>query len=284
MDAPPGCRRLRVALTLRRQTIRAAGGVLRRIGDSGPEVLLVHRPRYDDWTFPKGKAEPGESDSDTALREVEEETGFRCALGRELPSTRYRDSRGRRKIVRYWTMVVESGTFEPRDEVDEISWLSPELAGFKLSYKRDLDVLFAVPDPLLVVRHASAGSWELWEGDDARRPLDERGRRQAAALVDELGPYTIKRIVSSPYDRCVETVAPLANARGLEVELSEELAEDSDPERARALLRSLDSAVLACGQGPQLAELFGKVKKGATVAVENGGDRLLELGRLPPPQ
>jgi 8-oxo-(d)GTP phosphatase len=283
MDAPPRCRRLRVALTLRRQTIRAAGGVLRRIGGSGPEVLLVHRPRYDDWTFPKGKAEPGESDPETALREVEEETGFRCALGRELPSTGYRDSRGRRKIVRYWTMVVRSGTFEPRHEVDEISWLSSELAGLKLSYKRDLDVLFAVPDPLLVVRHASAGSSELWEGDDARRPLDERGRQQAAALVDQLGPYAIKRIVSSPFDRCVETVAPLAEARGLEVELSEDLAEGSDPERVHALLLGLDSAALVCGHGPELTPLFGKVKKGATVAVESGGGRLLELGRLPPP-
>jgi 8-oxo-dGTP pyrophosphatase MutT (NUDIX family) len=284
MDAPSGCRRLRVALTLRRQTIGAAGGVLRRVGDSGPEVVLVHRPRYDDWTFPKGKAEPGESDLETALREVEEETGLRCAPGRELPSTRYRDSRGRRKIVRYWTMVVQSGAFEPRDEVDEISWLIPELAGFKLSYKRDLDVLFAVPDPLLVVRHASAGDWAEWEGDDARRPLDERGRRQAAALVDQLGPYTIKRIVSSPFDRCVQTVAPLAQARGLEVELSDDLAEGSDSERARALLLGLDSEALACAQGPQLSELFGKVKKGATVAVEVGAGKLLELGRLPPPE
>ena len=250
----------------------------------GRRSCLVHRPRYDDWTFPKGKAEPGESDLETALREVEEETGFRCALGRELPSTTYRDSRGRRKIVRYWTMVVQSGAFEPHDEVDEVSWLIPELAGFKLSYKRDLDVLFAAPDPLLIVRHASAGDWTKWEGDDARRPLDERGRRQAAALVDQLGPYTIKRIVSSPFDRCVETVAPLARARGLEVELSDDLAECADPERARALLLGLDSEALACGQGPQLSELFGKVKKSATVAVEAGSGKLLELGRLPPPE
>jgi 8-oxo-(d)GTP phosphatase len=272
-----------VASPLRSEVVRAAGGVLRRVGDSGPEVLLVHRPRYDDWTFPKGKAEPGESDEETAIREVEEETGLRCALGRELPATRYRDSRGRRKQVRYWTMVVESGDFEPHGEVDEIEWLIPELAAFKLSYDRDLEVLFAVPDPLLVNRHASAGDSAAWVGDDALRPLDDRGRRQAAALVDQLAPYAIKRIVSSPFVRCVQTVEPLATARGLELELRDELAEGSDPGRVRALLVQLDSEAVACMHGPELTPFFGDVKKGATVAVEVADERLLELGRLRSP-
>ncbi|HKF14162.1 MAG TPA: NUDIX hydrolase [Gaiellaceae bacterium] len=269
-----------MASRLRREVVRAAGGVVRRVGDAGPEVLLVHRPRYDDWTFPKGKAEPGETDDETALREVEEEAGLRCVLGRELPTTRYRDSRGRDKQVRYWTMVVAAGEFEPRGEVDEIEWLIPELAGFKLSYERDLGVLSAVPDPLLVVRHASAGDSAAWIGDDALRPLDERGRRQAAALVDQLAPYSIERIISSPFVRCVQSVEPLAAARALELELRDELAEGSDPERVRALLGELDSEAVACMHGPELAPLFGDVKKAATVPVEVAGDRLLELGRL----
>jgi 8-oxo-dGTP pyrophosphatase MutT (NUDIX family)/phosphohistidine phosphatase SixA len=272
-----------VAPTLRSEVVRAGGGVVRRVGDSGPEVLLVHRPSYDDWTFPKGKADPGETDEETALREVEEETGLRGVLGRELPTTRYRDSRGRRKLVRYWTMVVESGEFEPHGEVDEIEWLIPELAGFKLSYDRDLDVLLAIPDPLLALRHASAGDSATWVGDDALRPLDDRGRRQAAALVDQLAPYAIKRIVSSPFVRCVQTVEPLAKARRLELELRDELADGSDPERVRALLSELDSEAVACMHGPELTPLFGNVKKGATVAVEVAGDRLLELGRLRSP-
>jgi 8-oxo-dGTP pyrophosphatase MutT (NUDIX family) len=106
-------------------------------------VLLVHRPKYDDWSFPKGKTEPGESDEDCALREVEEETGLRCELERELPSTRYRDARGRRKVVRYWAMRRVSGEFRPHEEVDEIRWLAPEEAAGQLTWQRDLEVLRA---------------------------------------------------------------------------------------------------------------------------------------------
>jgi 8-oxo-dGTP pyrophosphatase MutT (NUDIX family) len=128
------------------ETVRAAGGLVTRPGPDGdPEVLLVHRPRYDDWTFPKGKALPGESDEDCALREVEEETGLRCELEEELPSTRYRDLRGRPKIVRYWTMraVAEQPEAESR-EVDEVAWLPLEEAAHRLSYDRDRHVLGAL--------------------------------------------------------------------------------------------------------------------------------------------
>jgi 8-oxo-dGTP diphosphatase len=117
--------------------VRAAGGVVVRDG----EVLLVHRPKYDDWTFPKGKADEGESDEDAALREVEEETGLHCSLGRELPTTAYTDSRGRPKVVRYWLMYPTGGWFETTPEVDGIAWLSLEAAAERLSYDRDLTVL-----------------------------------------------------------------------------------------------------------------------------------------------
>lgn len=114
--------------------VRAAGGVIVR---PGPEVLLAHRPKYDDWTFPKGRCEEGESDEDCALREVEEETGLRCRLGDELTSTFYRDSKGRSKVVRWWRMTVEEGEFEPNREVDEIKWLAPQAAAARLTYQRD---------------------------------------------------------------------------------------------------------------------------------------------------
>ena len=107
-------------------------------------LLLVHRPKYDDWTFPKGKAEPGESDEDCAVREVEEETGLRCELGAELPSTYYTDSRGRPKRVRWWLMEPVAGEFAPTDEVDEIRWLPPEAASSLLSYSRDYALLDAL--------------------------------------------------------------------------------------------------------------------------------------------
>jgi 8-oxo-dGTP pyrophosphatase MutT (NUDIX family) len=117
--------------------VRAAGGVVLR----GERVLLVHRPRYDDWTFPKGKALDGESDEDCALREVEEETGLRCELGAELVTTRYVDSKGRPKQVRWWAMRPLSGAFTPTDEVDEIRWSTADEAARLLSYERDVPLL-----------------------------------------------------------------------------------------------------------------------------------------------
>ena len=104
-------------------------------------MLVVHRPRYDDWTLPKGKLKPGESDEEGALREVEEETGLRCRLGRELQTVSYVDHRGRDKSVRYWEMAPLDGTFSPNHEVDEVRWLTLEEAKATLSYARDRDLL-----------------------------------------------------------------------------------------------------------------------------------------------
>ena len=112
-----------------------------RAGSTGPEVLLVHRPEYDDWTFPKGKLERGETEEQCALREVEEETGLRCMLGRELASTTYRDAKGRRKRARYWLMQVESGELGFDHETDDARWMTFDEAAGSLSYERDHDVL-----------------------------------------------------------------------------------------------------------------------------------------------
>jgi 8-oxo-dGTP diphosphatase len=114
---------------------------VRRRGDGEFEVLLVHRPRYSDWTFPKGKVKNGERDGVAAVREVEEETGLHCGLGRELASTRYTDLKERNKTVRYWAMKSCSGRFEPGDEVDQVVWLTPGAAAERLTYDRDRDVL-----------------------------------------------------------------------------------------------------------------------------------------------
>ena len=122
--------------------VRAGGGV---VIDRGGRVVLVHRPKYDDWTLPKGKLDPGETFEEAALREVEEETGLRCRLVRELPATEYADQKGRRKLVRYWLMEVEADLgFVPGDEVDELRHLPPEAALALLTYDRDHDVLLAV--------------------------------------------------------------------------------------------------------------------------------------------
>lgn len=117
----------------------AGGGVV----VDGDMVLLCHRPRYDDWTFPKGKLDPGETLAECALREVVEETGLVCELGEPVLATRYVDHKGRTKEVRYWLMTVTGGEFEPNDEVDEIAWVDATEAELRLSYARDLDVLTA---------------------------------------------------------------------------------------------------------------------------------------------
>lgn len=129
--------------------VRAAGGVVTRSGSTGREVLLVHRPRYDDWTFPKGKQDPGETDEETALREVAEETGLACVLGVFLGATRYRDRFGRPKIVRYWHMTrdqphPEHESFHPTDEVDRLHWCSPPEAARLLTYQHDRTLLAAL--------------------------------------------------------------------------------------------------------------------------------------------
>jgi 8-oxo-dGTP pyrophosphatase MutT (NUDIX family) len=136
-----GLEEAREACAQGQEVIRAAGGVVVRETGDGIEVLVVHRPRYDDWTFPKGKAELGESDEDCALREVEEETGLRCELVRELPSTSYTDAHGRQKLVRYWLMRPVGGELRFVHEIDGAQWLGLEEAARRLSYGRDLPML-----------------------------------------------------------------------------------------------------------------------------------------------
>jgi 8-oxo-dGTP diphosphatase len=122
--------------------VKAAGGVVWRTGDSGVEIVVVHRPRYDDWSLPKGKLDKGEGWEHAALREVEEEVGLRCHLGDELEPTAYKDRKGRAKVVRYWLMEPESDPgFEPNEEVDEIRWLSPDDAESELSYPHDAELV-----------------------------------------------------------------------------------------------------------------------------------------------
>lgn len=128
--------------------VRAAGGIVVRpaAGGGAPEVLVVHRPRYDDWSLPKGKLDPGETWEEAARREVVEETGFRCELGAEAAQVRYTDHKARPKLVRYWWMTVLDGTFAPNDEVDEIRWLTAADAAAILTYEHDRALVELVPE------------------------------------------------------------------------------------------------------------------------------------------
>ncbi len=164
--------------------------------------MLVHRPRYDDWSLPKGKLLDGESFEEAATREVREETGLGCRIGVELPPSRYVDQHGVPKLVRYWSMESLDGLdLHPTDEVDEARWFTIAEARDVLTYDRDravLDAATAAEAPVYLVRHAKAGDRQAWPGDDLSRPLSKTGRRQAKALVRVLSGRMIERILSSP--------------------------------------------------------------------------------------
>lgn len=249
--------------------IEAAGGVLWRpaLGGSGVEVALVHRPKYDDWSLPKGKLAAGEHPLLGGLREVWEETGHHGLPGRPLGEIRYLKD-GDPKRVRYWAMQVAGGGFEPSEEVDQLMWLPPREGQQHLLPFRDQRILVEFerdPEPTwpcLLVRHGSAGERSAWPGDDRERPLDELGYAQASALADVLAAFRIGRVLSADVLRCLETVGPYAAARQLTVE-SEPLVSESgvaaSPDAAVDRLLTIVSAgepVAVCSQGKAMPELI----------------------------
>lgn len=297
--------------------IRAAGGVVWRQvedsnnGDPRVEIAVIHRPRYDDWSIPKGKLAIGESDIEGAIREVFEETGYRVKLGRPLGKVTYQKTTGqitRPKVVRYWAMQADSGSFSPTREVDELRWLRPGEAEKILTHDHDRDVLERfVRGPILtgnvlLVRHALAGSRSEWTSDDKLRPLTETGWAQAEELVRLLSRFEVQTIVSADFIRCKQTVQPLAEAIGLtitEEPLFSELGYPGhEPEAVdvfRDLGASLDTAVV-CSQGEVIPDLLGQLaaedhvdlpdapgKKGSVWALNFEGRRLFSAEYFPPP-
>jgi len=244
--------------------IRAAGAVLWRPSRRyGIRIALVHRPRYDDWSLPKGKAEPGEVALVTAAREVEEETGFRAAIGRSLTTVSYK-ANGGPKTVQYFAARRVGGLFTPNKEVDRLEWLPAAKAAERMTYEFDQAVLStfalepAAQTGVLLVRHARAGHREEYTGDDSGRPLDAKGSRQAQALVGELRVFAPNAVHSAPLERCRATVAPLAETLGQDVHFEPVLAEDAyrdDPAGARRRLVELAESVgeagsvVVCSQG-----------------------------------
>ena len=279
--------------------IRAGGGVVRRPEPDGPKVALVHRPRYDDWTLPKGKAVKGEADDASALREVLEETGLRCELGPEVASVHYRDHYDRPKVVRYWLMYPSAGAFIPNDEVDRLRWVRPDEAIGLLTYGHDRDVIrraTAFDRPLYLVRHAKAGDRERWTEDDRLRPLTAKGRRQGEDLVTLFQDRAVDRVLSSPAVRCVQTVRPLALARRLPVEETDLLAEGAQLGPAMSLLRDLPGAAVLCGHGDLIPAVVEHLverglemndppawKKGSVWALERDGGLFTVARYLPAP-
>ena len=281
------------AATAAAPPVCAAGAVVWRPGPDGPQIALIHRPRYDDWTFPKGKCEPGEHVLQTAVREVKEETGLAVTLGRPLGQVRYWTGRGGRdelagvgarpgrngrprrpKLVDYWSAVPAvpaDPPFTPSREVDALDWLPVPAALGRLTYAHDAGLLAAFQAApaetaaLILVRHASAGDKAEWDGQDLARPLDAAGAADAAALAGLLACYgTRTRVISSPALRCTATVAPFAALAGLPVELEPSFASASPmpvrPGRAAQVAAAITTGgqpAVLCAHRENLPVLLG---------------------------
>lgn len=250
--------------------IQAAGGlVVRRKKSGAVRVLVVHRPGYDDWSLPKGKADAGETPEETAIREVEEETGVSVRIVAPIGEVEYKVQSGRKKVVRYFAMrPISRKPFEPNSEVDEIRWLSPKKARALVSYERDRELLDADYESILssgviwLIRHAAAGDRHSWDGDDTVRPLTGKGERQAEALADVLASAGVDHVVSSPYVRCRETVEPLARATGRSVEESHHLAEGANGKHTLEWLLSFTGrTVAACSHGDVIPEILRALER-----------------------
>jgi 8-oxo-(d)GTP phosphatase len=291
--------------------VEAAGGLLWRPapGDTGVEVALVHRPKYDDWSVPKGKLMKGEHVLVGALREVAEETGIRGVPGPRLGSIHYVKD-GAPKRVRYWSMRVAGGVFEPNAEVDQLMWLPPREGMVHLGPDRDRQVVAEFAEAhcatraVVVVRHASAGDRLSWPGADDDRPLDDLGRAQAEGLVELLTAYGVDRAYSADVLRCLDTVGPFATARQIPVTSEPLLSESGAADNPDAALDRLLEIVgrpetsVVCTQRGALATVIPRavdrlgwrgeppaLRKGALLvlhlAVDDG--RLVSLDGLDPP-
>ena len=295
----------------RRPPVLAAGALVWRLKNDKLQVLVVHRPRYDDWSFPKGKAEPGESMVLTAIREVAEETGRQIVLGRYLGKARRRLVSGRKKRTLYWAAQVlpEAGPGEglraavkpaSKREIDKVRWWKVEKAARKLTHADDKRLLARLVDwyesgqlqvrSLVLVRHAKAVSRATWGygiNSEITRPLVMgRGQAQARDVAALLSAYGVGELVSSPWKRCVDTLAPYAHGCGLDLRSDEAFTEVSAltaPELMQASFRDLlerGSAPASAGQpepgaaGPQGREpglaLVGQAGPGAAGQTEPG--------------
>ncbi|WP_122263647.1 NUDIX hydrolase [Ornithinimicrobium cerasi] len=276
---------------MNRVTVRAAGAVPFRGTGERLQVALVHRPRYDDWSWPKGKLDRGEDWAAAAARETLEETGLRVRLGMPLPESAYTLQSGGWKRVRYWAAEVVDGTGELEHEVDEVAWLGVEEAAGRLTYARDRDQLDAVAGlltqgrlatwPLLVVRHAVAVARGSWSRPDPLRPLDEVGRRQAARMVPVLQAYAPVAVLSSPAERCVATVRPFLDASGAELLTRKGLSEEGFEARPgkvdKHLARVLEAArpTVLCSHGPLFGPVLSTLRRRAGSVLSRGDRQLL---------
>lgn len=265
-------------------TIYAAGAILWREEKGKLLVAVIHRSRHDDWSFPKGKVDPGETFPQTAVREILEETGLKIKLGVKLPTAEYKVPSGENKEVHYWAArvsdkAISESTFKPSEEVAKVDWINAEKVHELLTYKFDNSVLEALQDlhkkkqlrtfPIIVLRHAKATPRSDWKQgkavDDGNRPLLPEGKTQAKDLVPLLQAFGPKRVITSPWVRCFNTVQPYAKRFRLPViersQLSE-LGNKKGPRRTTNVIKDAvkeGKAAIVCSHRPALPTILGSL-------------------------
>ncbi len=286
--------------------VAAAGAVVLRRTSGSSEVLLVHRPKYDDWSFPKGKLDLHEPARTAAVREVLEETGVQITLGPRLEDHAYLfgPERDRTKVVHYWVGRVRGdddvSSYAPNEEIDDVRWVDTAKAERLLTYPRDRAKLReALPferrtHPFVVLRHAQARSRKTWKGDDRERTLTKYGEQQASRLPPTLEAYGVTRLVSSSSRRCWTTLSPYGVAADTAIEVTDVLSEEDATEEGVTdevdWLLELAEPVVVCSHGPVLPLIFDALgidhphlDKGAMLVVHHRRGRIAAIERIPAP-
>ena len=263
--------------------ILAAGAVLWRKSEKKKiEVLIIHRPKYDDWTFPKGKAEIGEPLIACAYREVLEETNIETAFGPYLGEVEYLTNDGKKKVSFWSAKVVKEKDFKPNTEVDQLKWVEVTKVKELLTLDTDRKILEQFlqiePDtkPLILLRHAKAVTRDEWQGEDDDRPLDSYGQNQAKRLLAMYQVFNLEQIHSSDAVRCYDTVVAIAKGLNIKLEVTGKLSESTfkkDKEKAFDYAKDLiklNESVLLCSHNPILPKMLNKLTKKSEVDADEG--------------
>ena len=287
-------------------TVVAAGAILWRVEKGQLKVALIHRARYNDWSWPKGKLDKGETVTEAAVRELREETGLKVSLGVHLAEIHYTLPNGDDKEVHYWAAKVTdkalaASKFKPSEEVEKVDWKTPQQARKLLTYEFDYQPLNELESlyeaglldtkPLIVLRHAKAMPRADWKGgkviDDGRRPLHDFGKQQAKALIKPLAAFGPKLVVTSPWKRCRDTVLPFVEKRKLKLVERHQLSELGNAKRPARTSNVIDDliaegkAVVVCSHRPSLPTILKSI---AAIAPNSLRGEINDAARLRPGQ